>query len=136
MNLKPNSTLALAILIISTFSHPILSLINLPLLETFVKFFNRVSSTRGFFCQPWQNFNISCRYLIPNDWKYIRIWIRLLQNLLLTHNNCVFRKVYFWAGSLFIGSHFRIGLNLCQSSWCHLRKCSLFWFLGFLSVHL
>ena len=43
---------------------------------------------------------IWCRYLIPNNWKQTNIWIRLLQNLLITDNARIFWKVYFWAGNL------------------------------------
>ena len=45
---------------------------------------------------------ISCRYLIPIDWKQASIRVRLFQNLLITKDAWVFWKVYFWAGSLVI----------------------------------
>ena len=115
LNLKTNSTLALPILITSTFSHPTLSLINV-LQQNFL--FTR-------FSLPTQTeliFISGIRYLIPNNWKPISIWMRLLQNLLVTDSVWVFWKVW-------------------QSSWCHLRKwlchqqSSLFWFIGLLSVY-
>ena len=47
---------------------------------------------------------MSCRYLIPIDWKQvsIRVRVRFFQNLLITNDAWVFWKVYFWAGSLLI----------------------------------
>ena len=70
-NLKPISNLSLVILITSTFSHPILSPINVLQLETFVNFSNKVSSLPGLLFQHFQNLYIfiSRRYLIPNYWK-------------------------------------------------------------------
>ena len=61
------------------------------LVRDFLNFFNRVySSPPGFLSQPWHNLYIliysyifkSCRILIPNNWKWTSIWMRLLQNLL------------------------------------------------------
>ena len=69
-----------------------------------VNFFNRVSSfPPGFLSQPWQNLyiHISCRYLFNSQWLEINsIWLRVLQNLLITNNAWIFWKIYFWAGSL------------------------------------
>ena len=38
---------------------------------------------------------ILCRYLIPNDWKEISLWMRLPQNNLITKNPWIFWKIYF-----------------------------------------
>ena len=68
-----------------------------------VNFFNSVSSSpSSFLSQPWRNLYIfiSWRYFIPNDWKQIYIWMRLLQNFLISNNTWIFWKVYFWAGNL------------------------------------
>ena len=52
--------------------------------------------------------------------------MRFFQNLLITHNTWVIWKVFF---ELQAFSYIRMGLILAKrSSWCHLRKCSLFWF--------
>ena len=61
------------------------------LVRYFSKIFNRVySSPPSFLSQPSQTLYIlihsyifiSCRLLIPNNWKWTSIWMRLLQNLL------------------------------------------------------
>ena len=78
-----------------------------------VNFFNRISSSPpGFLSQPQQNLYIfiSCRYLIGlfnSQWLEMNvcIWMRLLQNFLITNN----AWVYFWAGSLI-----RMGLSLAK----------------------
>ena len=68
----------------------------------FVRYFGSISRFMQF-VQPWTELMfILCRYLIPNDWKQISLWMQLLQYNLITKNARVFWKIYFWVGSLLI----------------------------------
>ena len=105
MNLKQNSTLALVILIISTYIHSHIQYYHWQMyfsqLKTFVSTFSTGFPPHQVSCpNPDRTciyIFISCRYLIPSDWNFSK---RLLQNLLITNNAWVFWKVYFWAVSL------------------------------------
>ena len=51
-------------------------------------------STRFPFSNLTELIFISCRFLIPNDWKQISISMRLLQNLLITDNARFFERFF------------------------------------------
>ena len=78
-------------------------------LETFEDFFNRVS-TRFPLPTLTELILVSCRYLIPKDWKQTTIWMRLLSKYFNRDNAWVFWKVFF---ELEAFSHsIRMGLSL------------------------
>ena len=104
-----------------------------------VTIYRAFSYPPGFLSQPWQNLYIfiSCRYLIPNYWKEISIWMRLLQNLFITNNAWIFWKFRFWTGSLLIyGTGFEsdkavdftsknvLYINFCVSCLCTFNPLS------------
>ena len=55
---------------------------------------------------------ITCRYLIPNDWNQISIWMRLLQNLLTSDNVWVFWKFIYELEAF--SYSVRMGLSLAK----------------------
>ena len=121
MNLKQKPALALIVLIISTFNNNNFYILTAnaitdksALVRNLRKLFQQSFLSTRFPLPILSEFIlIPCRYLIPNDWKQISIWMKPLQNLLMADNAWVFRKVCFWAESLLIW--YQNSLEYCKA---------------------